>query len=107
MQAGRRIALGAIGLPILHDRALTKHRFGAIQAVPRDVDHRGLEVREREVGVDVHAARERLEPFLPPGGMRQAELVAPVSRLERDRAAGRRQRIGRSSRATSRYASVA
>ena len=50
---------------------------------------------ERKIRIQVHRPRQRLQPLLAPGGVRQPELVAPVARLERDRATCRSQRLGR------------
>ena len=59
-----------------------------------NVHHGHLEVHERKILVEIARASKRLQPFLAPCGVREAELVAPVARFERDGAARGGQRLG-------------
>src|SRR4030095_5960300 len=63
-------------LPILDERALSQDGFRAIEIAARDMYHRRFEVNERKVGIEIDCARGRLEPLVPPGRMREPELVA-------------------------------
>ena len=60
MQAQRGIAVAATDLAILHRRSLTEHGFGLSEMSPGDVDHRRLEMGEREIGVERQRVRRRL-----------------------------------------------
>ena len=88
------ITLLSIGLTILNDGSLAEHGLGAIEVAAGDVNHRGFEVDERELGIEIDRARQCLQPLLAPRRVGQPELVAPVAGLERDRAARGRERLG-------------
>src|SRR5262245_41623488 len=52
VQPERRIAFPSRDLAILHRGAMLKDAFRFGQMTARDMDHRGLEVREREIRVE-------------------------------------------------------
>ena len=91
VQAARRIALPEVGLAVLDDRPFAQHRLGAIERAAGDVDHRGFEMREREIGIQVGHPRQGAQALISPGGMRHPEVMRPLTRLERDRAPRRRR----------------
>ena len=91
----RRIALLHVRLTVLDDGAFAKRGLGAVEHPARDVHHRRLEVRERKIRIQLHRPGHRLETFVGPGRVRQAELVAPVARFERHGAARGGQRLDR------------
>ena len=80
MQPLGRLALLAIGLTILNDRALAQDWLGAIEIPAGDVHHRHLEMDERKILIEVDRARQRLQPLLAPRRVRQAELIADSGR---------------------------
>ena len=47
--------------------------------------HRGLEMREREVGIELDRACERTQAVVAPLRVAEAEVMAPVARLQLDR----------------------
>ena len=107
VQAPRRIALLHVCLAILDDGAFAKRGLGAVEHPARDMHHRRLEVRERKIRIQLHRPAHRLEALVAPGRVRQAELVAPVARLERHGAARGGQRLVERPALTRMKASVA
>ena len=77
-----RIPLPAIRLPVLHGRPFAQRRFRLFERVPRDIDHRGFEMRERKVRIQLHRAAQRGEPLVSPRRVGEAEMMSPVLRFE-------------------------
>src|ERR671912_1482034 len=93
MQAARGESLAQVRLAILDGGSLAKHRFGEVERAPRDVDHRRLEMREREVGIELHGARQGAQTLVTPRRVCDAEVMAPVAGLERHGTSRRQQSL--------------
>ena len=89
MQAQRGIAVATTDLAILHRRSLTEHRFRLSEMSPRDMDHRRLEMGEREIGVEGKRVRRGSQALVSPRRVSEPEEMPPVGRFECDRPPGR------------------
>ncbi len=93
VQPARGKTLAALLMPFANDDALTQRLFRERKFVARDVDHRDLEVREREVGIERQRLGMRPQPLVAPRRVSQPEVMRPVRRIERHRAPARRARF--------------
>ena len=89
-----RIAACAPGADVVDAGQERIGKERAIQSAAGDMDHRRFEVHERKIRVQLNGLRERAQPLLAPCRMRQPKLVAPIVRIDRNGAPGRRERVG-------------
>ena len=80
MQAQRGIAVATTDLTILHGSSLTEHGFRLSEMSPRDVDHRRLEVSEREIRVERESVRGGSQALASPRRVSEPEKMPPVRR---------------------------
>jgi hypothetical protein len=94
VEALGREALVEMVRSVLGDGALAQHGLCPVEGAPRNVDHGRLELRPREVGIELQGPGQRPQPSLAPLRVGQAEVVAPITGIEVDRAPGRALGLG-------------
>ena len=88
VQTQGRKALALTDLPILHLDAEAQHGVGLRELAAANVNHRHLEVRERQAWVQGERAGGGVQSGVAPRGVAQPEQMPPLRRLEGNGAPG-------------------